>query len=442
MSHPFRILQGLGLLALSAVTLPGCSGSRGPEDQKPPPPPVTVSRPIERTVTDYEAYSGRTEAIDSVQVRARVNGYLLKINFQDGAEVREGDVLFEIDPRPYQAALDQASAQVTLQEAQLAYQDAVYRRNAKLQGTGQAVSVEELQQSLAQRDTTKASLNAAKANVEQAKLNLDWTKVQAPVSGRLSRTLITRGNLVVADNTVLTTIVSLDPMYAYFDIDEHTMLQVQQMIREGKFQSARRTPRQIAAAFLALSSLQGGRFVFLTDLLSLPRVPVALALANEEGFPHDGHLDFVNNRVDPSTGTLQVRGVFPNPRTPSGDRVLSPGLFVRVRVPIGLPHPALLVSQRAVAEDQGLKLVYVVNDKNVVERREVRVGSEQEGLQVIEEGLKPDDRVIVSGLQRVRPGVEVNPKLVDMPLPPKRPGLKEPAAAPKVPPAPDGQPRR
>lgn len=428
MNHPSRILQGLGLFALGAVALPGCSGTSAPDEQKAA-PPVSVSRPVERTVQDFEAFSGRTDAIDSVQVRARVNGYLEKIYFQDGGEVRQGDVLFEIDPRPYKAALDQAEAQVTLQEAQLAYQEALYRRNVRLQGTGQAVSVEELQQSLAQRDTTKANLNAAKANVEQVRLNFGWTNVLAPVSGRLSRTLLTRGNLVVADNTVLTTLVSLDPMYAYFDIDERTMLRVQKMIREGKFQSARRTPRQIAAAALALGSLRGGRFAYLTDLLSLPQVATALALANEEGFPHEGYLDFVNNRVDPSTGTLQVRGVFPNPQTDSGDRVLSPGLFVRVRVPIGLPHEALLVNPRAVAEDQGLKLVYVVNDKNAVERREVTLGSEQDGLLVIEEGLKPDDRVVVSGLQRVRPGAVVNPRLVDMPLPPKRPAA-------------DGQPKR
>jgi RND family efflux transporter MFP subunit len=354
------------------------------------PPTVVVSYPLLREVRDYEEYTGRTAAIDSVQVRARVGGYLDKINFKEGADVKQEDVLYEIDPRPYQAALAQAKAQVELQTAQLKFNEAVYNRNVRLLSSGQAVSVEDVQQSLAQRDTTQAALNAAKANVEQAQLNLGFTKVRAPINGRIGRTLVTRGNLIVADQTLLTTIVSLDPIYAYFDVDEPTVLRIRQLIREGKFKSAR------AGAI----------------------VPVSLGLATEEGFPHEGHVDFVNNQVEPSTGTLQVRAIFPNPKPPVGERFLSPGLFVRVRVAIGAPYQALLVIQRALGMDQNLRVVYVLGDQDKVERRDVELGTQQGALQVVQKGLGPKDRVIVSGIQHVRPGMAVNAQLEDMPASP------------------------
>ncbi len=384
MSRPFAFFAGLSLLLGAFLALIGCS----PAPQAPPPvvPSVTVSFPIQRAITDYAEYPGRTAAIDSVQVRARVTGYLDKINFKDGSEVEQGQVLYEIDPRPYQAALNQAEAQVRLQEAQLKYQEALYNRDLRLVESG-AVAKEDLQKDLAARDTTAASLNAAKAAVEQTKLNLGFTKVQSPITGRLSRTLITRGNLVVAYNTVLTSIVSEDPMYTYFDVDEQTMLHVQQLIREGKFKSV----------------LEGAK------------IRVLLGLANEKGFPHRGLVDFVNNQVTPGTGTLQVRGAFANPKPPVGLRVLTPGLFVRIRVPISPPYQALLVNQRALGTDQNLRFVYTVNDQNEVVRRDVELGTELGGLQVITSGLKPDDRVIVNGIQRARPGGTVNPRLVPMP---------------------------
>jgi multidrug efflux system membrane fusion protein len=272
--------------------------------------------------------------------------------------------------------------------AQLKYQEAVYARNVRLMNSGQAVDVETVQQSLSQRDTIRAQVDAAKANVKQAKLNLDWTQVRAPISGLLSRTLVTRGNLVIADQTLLTSIVSLDPIYTYFDVDEQTVLRVRRLIQEGKVASER------AGAV----------------------IPVYLGLADETGYPHEGRIDFVNNQVTRSTGTLQVRGSFPNPRPPVGPRLLSPGLFVRIRVLIGQPYHALLVSRDAVGADQNIKFVYLVNDQRV-ERRDVKLGIQQDGLQVIAAGIEPTDRVVVKGLQRIQPGAVVTPQLEPMPVP-------------------------
>jgi RND family efflux transporter MFP subunit len=387
MKHPWSFSVGFALVLGVEIGLSGCTSH--PPGTPNSPPTATVGHPLQREVTDYADFPGRTAAVDAVQVRARVNGYLEKINFKDGAEVKEGAVLFEIDPRPYAAIVEQAEAQVRLQEAQLKYQESLYNRDVKLTGAA-AVSKEELQKDQAARDTTQAQVNAAKANLAQAQLNLGFTKVLAPISGRLSRTLITRGNLVVADQTILTSIVSLDPIYAYFDVDEDTVLRVRQLIREGKFKSARE---------------QG------------VKVPVLLGLANESGFPHEGYVDFVNNEVSSSTGTLQARGAFANPQPPVGDRVLTPGLFVRIRVPIGPPYKALLVPQSALGADQNLKFIYVLGDQNQVVRRNVKLGTQHEGLQAIPEGLKPDDRVIIYGVQHVRPGMVVNPKLVEMPVP-------------------------
>jgi RND family efflux transporter MFP subunit len=376
------------ILFLAACVGPtGCARSPG-EGTAPTPPPVTVSYPLQGEVTDYVYFTGQTAAVNAVQIRARVSGYLEKINFKEGAEVKQDDVLFEIDPRPYQFTLEQAQAQVRLQEATLKYQESVYARNVRLLNAGQAVSPEDVQQSLSQRDATRASLQNAGANVKQAELNLAFTKVTAPVSGRIGRDLVTRGNLIIADQTMLTTIMSQDPMYAYFDVDEPTMLRIQQLIRAGKFKSARE---------------EGAN------------VPVELGLSIEPDYPHQGLVDFVNNQVNPSTGTLQVRGTFPNPKPPVGGRFLSPGLFVRIRVPVGPPYAALLIAQSAIASDQNLRYVYVVDEENKVARRDVQLGSEQGTLQVITKGLGPKDRVVVNGLLHVRPGSVVNAHLEPMP---------------------------
>jgi RND family efflux transporter MFP subunit len=347
------------------------------------PTPVTVSHPVERDVTDYADFTGRTAAVDSVEMRARVWGYLDKVNFKEGALVKKNDVLFEIDPRIYRADLERAEGTVAQYEARVYRLERDYHR-AKNLLTRRAVGQEEYDRYEADYREAVANLDVAKANRDLAALNLGYTRVTAPVSGRVSRYVVTVGNLIQSGDqnggTLLTTIVSVDPMYVYFDMDERTVLRVRELIREGKARSARET-----------------------------EWPVGLGLATEDRFPHQGTIDFEDNQVNPKTGTLRVRGVFPNK-----DELLSPGLFARVHVPIGRTHRALLVTDRAIDTDQGQKVLYVVNEKNEVVSRYVRLGALHDGLREITEGLTPGEKVLVKGLQQVRPGLVVEPTLVDM----------------------------
>jgi len=388
------------LLALLALVVPvGCQRSK-PQLASGAPAVVEVAKPLEQDVIDYEYATGRTDAVEFVEIRARVSGYLQKIDFKDGSEVKVDQLLFVIDPRPYQATLDQAKAQVAQADAKYKLAVADVRRAEPLVPT-KAITAQEFDRLIAMREVAKADLDAAGAQVTQAQLNLDFTQVKAPIDGRASRRDITEGNLVTADMTKLTTIVSQDPMYAYFDVPEQTMLRIQTLIREGKFPSARRT----------------------ND------VKIEMGLANEPGkYPHQGTIDFVDNKVDPSTGTLQVRGSFPNPPVgPTGERVLTAGLFVRIRLPVGLPHKAIMIAERALGVSQSQHYVLVVDDKNQVEYRPVEVGLLTNGMREILAGLKPNERIIVTGLQRVRPGATVAPKDVKMPVPPVS---AEAAAAP------------
>jgi membrane fusion protein, multidrug efflux system len=346
-----------------------------------PPPVVLVSHPVQREVSDYYEYTGRTAAVEAVEVRARVSGYLVKVNFREGALVKKGDLLFQIDPRPFQAVLDQAKGQVAQWEAKLARAEADVARDERLLPKG-AASQKDLDQAVADRGEARAAIQSARGAVDRAALDLEFTHVTAPISGRISRYLITEGNLVTMDSTLLTTIVSIDPMYAYFDADEGSVLRVRELIHEGKVQSA----RDVA-------------------------VPVLLGLANETGYPHRGTINFVDNQVNPQTGTLRLRGKFSNE-----PEVLAPGYFARVRLLIGQTHGALLVTERAIDTDQGQKIVYVVNDKNEVVSRPISLGVLHDGLRVIAEGVQPGERVIVNGLLQVRPGITVEPKLVGMPV--------------------------
>lgn len=371
------------LVLVGCIALAGCTAN---PSERPVAAlvPVTVSYPVERYVTDYADFTGRTAAVDSVELRARVWGYLDKVHFEEGAIVKKGDVLFEIDPLTYKAVLAQAEGNLASAEARVERLDADLARARRLL-SARAMSREEFDKIDGDRGEAAASRAALKAVVERAKLDLQYTKILAPVSGRVSRYVVTVGNLVQAGDqaggTLLTTVVSVDPMYAYFDVDENTALRVRRLVREGKSASPR----------------DGG-------------YPVSLGLANEEGHPHRGTVNFADNQVNPKTGTIRLRGVFPNK-----DQVLLPGLFARVRTPIGRPHQALLVSDRALDTDQGQKIVYVVNEKNEVASRPVRVGALHDGLREITDGLKPGERVIVSGLQQVQPGRTVEPTLVDMP---------------------------
>ncbi|HTU18463.1 MAG TPA: efflux RND transporter periplasmic adaptor subunit [Gemmataceae bacterium] len=363
--------------------------------------PVSVSYPVERYVSDYADFTARTAAVDSVEVRAHVWGYLDKVNFKEGDLVKKGEILFELDPRPYQALLKQAKGKVRQDEAQLSYDEAEYQRNLRLIGS-EATSRTELDKTAAARGVDRANIEADKAVVSSRELDLGYTKIIAPVSGRVSRYVVTVGNLIQSGDqnggTLLTTIVSVDPMYAYFDVDEYTALRVRRLVREGKSDSPR----------------DGG-------------YPVSLGVANEEGYPHEGAINFVDNQVNPRTGTIRARGVFPNKQ-----EHLLPGFFARVRVPIGRPHTALLVSDRALDTNQSQKILYVVNNKNEVVSRPVRVGALHEGLREITDGLKPGERVIVNGLQQVRPGVTVEPKLVEMPTGSSKSQVRSPSPKPIV----------
>jgi RND family efflux transporter MFP subunit len=346
-----------------------------------PPPEVQVSLPItDREVTDYEDFPGRIMAVDDITVRARVTGYLIKAKFKEGTEVTKDDVLFEVDPRPYKAELARAEGNVLQAQGHLKRLEADYQRASGLVARG-AMGREDFDKVAGDRTEAAGALEVAKANLDLARLNLEYTQVRAPLSGRVGRRFIDPGNLVKADDTALTTIVSLDPIYAYFNLDERSTLKAQQLIREKKIE---------------WNPDKG--------------LPVWLGMANEEGFPRrDGKIKFVDNRVDPDTGTWQLRALFTNP-----DRALTPGLFVRIRLPVGNPYKPLLVAEEALGTDQGQKFLYVVDTAKKVDYRRVKVGRLHDGLRVITDGLTVREMVVVSGLQRVRPGIEVNPELVPM----------------------------
>jgi multidrug efflux system membrane fusion protein len=394
------------------AALVGCSKAP-PEAKAPPPPDVEVSLPRERAVTDYEELTGRTDAEYSINVRARVTGYLDKAfldksAIKEGSEVKKGDLLFLIDQRPYKAALDQAKAAVGVQEANLKLARITLSRSldASRRGYG-VISPLEIDQNRSQADQAKANLELAKANLATAQINYDFTEVRAPISGRISRRLIDANNVVVADNTLLTTIVSIDPIYVYFPVDERTLLRLRSEA-EPAYPATNGEPTS---------------------------APVEMGLANEEGYSHQGVVNFEDNSVDPGTGTILMRGVFANPRTARGTRLLSPGLFARIRLPIGQPKKAILVADRALGTDQGKKYLYVVTSKSngdkagvhhIVERRYVQIGGLHGGLREIKHSVDgkalpanqtvaANEKVVVSGLQRIRPGSEVSPKVVEMP---------------------------
>jgi multidrug efflux system membrane fusion protein len=360
------------------LLLAGCG--RHPSQIAPPPPVVSVVQPVEREVVEWDEYIGRLESPESVEIRARVSGYLDKVHFKEGKPVKKGDLLVTIDPRPYQAEFDRADAeyQRTQSQAELAKND--FERAGRLILT-KAISDEDLDTKAKNYSTILAAVRSAKAAADLARLNLGFTEIRAPIDGRISSALITEGNLVSggvsgAGASLLTTLVSLDPLYCYGSADERAILKYIRLSREGKRDSARDFD-----------------------------IPAEMQLADETGFPHKGHMDFVDNRVDPNTGTLRARGVFPNP-----DHSLSPGFFARLRIPGSGKYPALLIPDRALGSDQAQKFVYVVNSEKKVEFRPVKIGPMIDGLRVVKEGLKPGQQIIAEGLLRVRPGIVVEAK--------------------------------
>ena len=367
----FRLLTGI----VSVAATVGCERPQ-PKITASRPPVVLVTTPVSDYVTDYEDFTGRTDAIFSVEIRARVTGYLDKVHFKDGDDVKEGDLMFVIDPRLYKADLDRAVSTVAQNEARLKRLEADFTRAKNLYARG-GIGREEYDKVSGDRAEAEAAVGISKAALDYARHNEEFTRVRAPISGRLSRRLVDPGNLVQADMTALTTIVSLDPMYLYWDVDERTLLRLRRLVREGKIKTRAEA-----------------------------EIPVYAALSDEDDYPHKGAINFADNRVDASTGTLRLRAVIDNPKP----YVLSPGLFMKVRLPVGTPHRSILIPEQALGSDQGRKFLYVVNDKNVIVRRLVDVGKIEKGLRVINRGLSSGERVVVSGLQRVRPELVVDPK--------------------------------
>ncbi|WP_226644832.1 efflux RND transporter periplasmic adaptor subunit [Microbulbifer variabilis] len=358
------------LFGLSALVLAGC-GSGEPTGQRPPPPAVEVAQVSTETTTLWRSFTGRVVAPETVELRPRVSGYIDRVSFAEGALVERGDVLFTIDQRPYKAKLRAAEAELQRVRSELAFSEKQASRAQQLLDS-KAISREEYDRRIASRDAERAALNAAEAAVENARLDLQYTEVTAPISGRVSRALVTRGNLANADTTLLTTLVSVDPMYVYFESDEQT--------------------------FAASRNL----------LNSDARPPVHIGLAGENGYPHKGQLDFIDNRLNSHTGTIQFRAVVDNP---SG--TFKPGQFARVEMPIEEVDQAVLIDSKAVLTDQDRRYVYVVTQDNLTERRPVEVGPRQGERTVIRSGLQTGDQIVVNGLQKIFfPGMPVAPELV------------------------------
>lgn len=342
----------------------------------PPPPEVIVSHPLKKKVTEYLLFPGTTAALEFVEIRARVEGWLQSVDFKPGARVDKGDLLFVIDPRPYQAEVDQNKAYLKGREADMALKEANLKRSQHLLSTG---SISQLQFDVSRAEELVASsqVGIAKANLEKSELDLSYTRITAPITGTVSRNYVDVGNLVGAkDKTLLTEIVNDDSVYVYFDMSERDLLML--MKRWPRIQMENASDRE--------------------------RPPAYLQLANESGYPHEGKIDFAQPRVDKSTGTLRVRAIFPNNK-----KLLVPGLFARVRVPL-LDKEALLVPELAVGIAQGGRYLLVVNKDHVVEQRLVETGPLEGDLRVIAKGLNQDDWVVINGIQRARPGAKVTPK--------------------------------
>ena len=373
-------LNALGAMMLS-VLLVGCDNSVA-QNAAPQAPAVSAVDVVVKSISQWDSFNGRIEAVESVQLRPRVSGYIDKVNYTEGQEVKKGEVLFTIDDRTYRAALEQAQATLARAKTQASLAQSEANRTDKLINTN-LVSREEWEQRRSAASQAQADIRAAQAAVDTAQLNLDFTKVTAPIDGRASRALITSGNLVTAGDSasVLTTLVSQKTVYVYFDVDESTYLHYQNLARSGQGAS--------------------------NNHLALP---VEIGLTGEEGYPHQGKVDFLDNQLTPSTGTIRMRALLDN-----AQRQFTPGLFARVRLPGSAEFQATLIDDKAVLTDQDRKYVYIVDKEGKAQRRDITPGRLAEGLRIVQQGLKPGDKVIVDGLQKVfMPGMPVNAKTVAM----------------------------
>jgi RND family efflux transporter MFP subunit len=374
-------LAAPGALLVALVALNGCRSEATPATQAPA-PQVSVASALERDVTEWDEFTGRLEAVESVEVRPRVTGYIESVNFTEGSQVHKGDLLFVIDPRPYRAELSKAEAELAraVASAELAASDAA--RSEKLVDI-KAVSREEYDSRINASREAKANVAAARAAVDSARLNLEFTRITSPIDGRVSKAVVTTGNLVTGGANsapLLTTVVSLDPMYVTFEGDEQIYLKYSELSRRGERASSRDAAN-----------------------------PVLMGLANEDGYPHRGAMVFVDNQVDPRTGTIRARAAFENK-----NGYLTPGLFARVKLLGHNSYHAVLVDDRAIGTDQSQKFVYVVDAQNKVTYRPVKVGRLTDGLRIVQQGLQPGETVVVNGMQRIRPGVVVAPERVAM----------------------------
>ncbi|MGD9536370.1 MAG: efflux RND transporter periplasmic adaptor subunit [Alphaproteobacteria bacterium] len=379
-----KLLSAIGIIVVAAAAVagyfyysPATTSDAAPV--APPPPAVTVSAPLYHEITEWDEFTGQFAAVDYVELRARVSGYLTEIHFEDGQIVKQGDLLFVIDPRPYEATLASARAQLAEATAQVELAKRQEERSAQLlKKDFEARSRHD--ERVAELQVASASLGAAQAAVRAAELNLEFTRITAPVSGRISSHRVSVGNLVSGgesgSSTLLTTIVSLDPIYVEFDLSEADYLAYQRAAEQGRLRSTRDES-----------------------------VPVSLRLADEQDWPHLGRMDFVDNQVDRGSGTIRARAVFANPSL-----LFTPGQFGRLRIPGSEPYRAILVPDEAVVTDQSNKLVMVVKDGGIVEPRLVRPGPRYKNLRIIRAGLEPSDLIIIKGLMRARPGAKVTPQ--------------------------------
>jgi len=381
----------LAVMAVAALATSACSRG-GAQAAAPPPPEVDAAQVVVRPVRQWDEFSGRTAATDAVDVRARVSGYIDRIAFKEGGEVKAGDLLFVIDPRPYRAAYDSALAQLAHARAteQLAQEN---EKRAQRLIAGKAISREEFDTRSAGSTQSNADVRAAEAAVATARLNLSFTEVRSPIAGRVSRAMLTLGNLAQADQSVLTSVVSQDPIYVYFQPDEQTFLRYAELARKGE--------RAKSAN------------------------PVRVGLANDKGYPYTGTVNFINNQVDPATGTINLRAVVPNP-----DRIFTPGLYARVQLEGGADRTAMLIDDKAVMTDQDHKYVYVVGPENKAVRRDVTLGGFADELRIVRSGLDANDKVIVAGLQKIFvPNTPVKAKIVAMGALPSPPATVVASAA-------------
>jgi len=374
-----NVVAGIaGLFMVTAFSF-GCRNAESAA--APPPPTVSVAPVIERQITEWDEFTGRLDAVQKVEIRPRVSGYIDKVAFTEGKEVRAGDLLFQIDPRPYQAELDKARAEEERVKTRSVLAKQEVDRAEKMLAK-RAISQEEMDERTNALQESVSAIASAKAAVEQAALNVEFTHITSPIDGRVSRTEITRGNLVAGGPgaTLLTTVVSLNPIYAYFDGDEQSYLKYVKLARNGQLRSSR-------------------------DV----KTPVYMGLANEDGYPHQGYIDFLDNQVNAAAGTIRIRAVFDN-----RERLFTPGLFAKIKIVGSGNYKAILVRDSAVGTDQDKKYVLRLAPDGTVQSQFVQLGPLVDGLRIIREGLKPGDKIVVNGTLKVRSGMQVKAEVTPM----------------------------